>query len=133
MTESASDKSHHVEVAHDVPGRPIADAHVVGISYDLQFSKPPVEEMVERNQPTDDACDTVTLNDDTMLMRVTLYGWHPRERDQRICVVGVGDRHYRAMQAAERAWFDYHAMVLFAEMAGYDFLQPGRLAVGLWQ
>jgi hypothetical protein len=118
MAASASDKSHRLEVAHRVPGRPIADARVVGISYDLQFSKPPVEEMVERNQPTSDTCDTVTLDENTMLMRVTLYGWHPRERDQRICVVGVGDRHYRAMKAAERAWFDYHATVLFAELAG---------------
>ena len=78
--------------------------------------RPLVETAVSRNKPTRDELHVVEVGDIT-LMRVNLYGVHPLESDRQICVGGIGDRHYRAVAAAEHAWSKYHTTLLFGAQA----------------
>ncbi len=88
-------------------------AQRVGVN--LQYLRPKVDEMVRRNSPTRSEVDTIDVGD-RMLMRVNLFGWHPRRAGEYIRVVGYGDRHWRAVAAAEQAWYDLHAELFIAEL-----------------
>ena len=54
-------------------------------------------------------------------MRVNLYGPHPTNPARRVCTIGVADDDSSAQRAANNAWFDYHASLLFT-----DTLAPER-------
>ena len=95
-----------------MPGVPAQRAATVGVAYDLQYIRPLVEAAVARNTPTSDELQVVQAGELT-LMRVNLRGRHPLETGRRVCVGGIGDRHYRALAAAERAWTVYHTSLLF--------------------
>jgi hypothetical protein len=90
-----------------------AAAHRVGVN--LQYLKPQVEELVKRNSPTRSEVEVFDVGDRT-LMRVNLFGWHPRRPGEYIFVVGYGDRHWRAVAAAEQAWYDLHAELFISEL-----------------
>jgi len=94
------------------PG-PSGAAHRVGVN--LQYLQPQLDDMVRHNEPTRSEVEVIDIGD-RMLMRVNLFGWHPRRPGEYIAVVGYGDRHWRAVAAAEQAWRDLHAEVFIAEL-----------------
>lgn len=91
------------------------EAPVVAVSHDLEFLVEEAKEFAARNVPTSSKVH-VTYDGKTMLMSYDLYGWHPLDREQRVCVVGVSDRHYLAQQAAEEAWFQFNTNVFLSEL-----------------
>ena len=111
---AAHARFHTATVDQLVPG-PAAD--VSAVTYNLQYTKPLVTALTEQNPPVDAATELVPLQDHE-LVRVDLYGQHPRDPDRRVCVIGIGDVADRAEQAAHSAWFDYHASVLLAGKLG---------------
>ena len=105
-----------LSLRHQVPGVPAQRAVTVGVAYDVQFLRPRVEAAIARNMPTRDEVHVVHSGEHT-LMRVNLHGRDPLDASRRVCVGGIADRHYRAMAAAEQAWAEYHASLLFAAQA----------------
>jgi hypothetical protein len=105
-----------VSIHRAVPGTPAQRARTVGVLYELDYIRPLVETAVARNKATRDELHVVEV-DDITLMRVNLYGVHPLENDRQICVGGIGDRHFRAVAAAEQAWLKYHTTLLFGAQA----------------
>jgi hypothetical protein len=107
---------HTVTFEHHVPGAPV---EMAAVSYNLQYTKPLVEEFVSANQPEEPDLHVLRVADQE-LVRANLYGQDPNGNGsrRRICVVGIGDDEARAVQAAHNAWFDYHASVLFSGKAG---------------
>jgi hypothetical protein len=100
------------------PGGAVEDARprtTQRVGVNLQYLKPQLEEMVRRNRPTRSEVEVIDIGD-RMLMRVNLFGWHPRRAGEYICVVGYGDRHWRAVAAAEQAWLDLHAEIFIDEL-----------------
>jgi hypothetical protein len=114
------ERSHKLSIRRPVPGAPAQRATTVGVLYELEFMRPIVDAAVLRNQPTRDDYQVVEAGDLT-LMRVNLYGLHPLESSRGICVGGIADRHYRAVAAAEQAWFKYHMSLLFGAQALASF------------
>jgi hypothetical protein len=113
---AAATPDHRRMSAPETPSTPAAGGeapHRVGVN--LQYLKPQLEEMVRRNSPTRSEVEVIDIGD-RMLMRVDLFGWHPRRPGEYICVVGYGDRHWRAVAAAEQAWLDLHAEVFIDEL-----------------
>jgi len=90
------------------------EAPVVAVSHDLEFLVEEARTFAARNAPTSSKVH-VDYDGTTMLMSYDLYGWHPL-RDERVCVVGVSDRHYLAREAAEEAWFQFNTNVFLAEL-----------------
>jgi hypothetical protein len=107
---------HTVTFEHHVPGEPV---EMAAVSYNLQYTKPLVEELVTTNPPQAPELHVVHVSDQE-LVRVNLFGQDPGGRRGRICVVGVGDDEARATGAAHSAWFDYHASVLFTSKVGTE-------------
>ncbi len=105
---------HTATFEHRVPGQP---ADMAAVSYNLQYTKQLVDEFVGRNAPTDTDVQTLRMGGHE-LVRVNQFGCDPDEPTRRICAIGVGDDEDKAKQAAENAWFDYHASTLFTEKAG---------------
>jgi hypothetical protein len=101
---------HTATIEHHVPG-PSADLNAV--AYNLQYTKPLVSDLVDRNAPRDSDVQVLALRQ-VELFRCNLYGEHPEDSDRRVCTIGIGDHEGRAMDAAHGAWFDYHASFLFA-------------------
>jgi hypothetical protein len=85
------------------------------VGVNLQYLKPQLEGMVRRNRPTRSEVEVIDIGE-RMLMRVQLFGWHPRQPGEYIRVDGYGDRHWRAVAAAEQAWTDLHAEIFIAEL-----------------
>jgi hypothetical protein len=109
----------NLTVQHPIPGA-LVPRKPAAVAFNLSDLDEPVEQMIARNAPTSDVYHVVECGDLT-LMRVDLYGWHPVHPGQRICVVGIADRHYRAVAAAEEAWKNYHASILLTANAWADF------------
>lgn len=106
-----------VTVSHLLPGRPV-EAPLRALGFDLEYLRPRVEELAEANPPTRRTCDVVQVGEET-LMRCNLFGWHPLRRgEEYVSVVGIADRHYRAVKAARQAWIDFHADVFVSELCG---------------
>ena len=104
-----------VTVTHILPGRPV-EAPLRALGFDLEYLKPQVEDFAEANPPTRRTCDVVQVGEET-LMRCNLFGWHPLHRgEEYVSVVGIADRHYRAVKAARQAWLDFHADVFVTEL-----------------
>jgi hypothetical protein len=106
------------------------EAPIVGVSHGLAFMVEEAKEFAARNVPTSSKVH-VTYDGKTMLMSYDLYGWHPLRRDERVCVVGISDRHYLAEQAAEEAWFQFNTNVFLAELVRtrstpLELLEAGR-------
>lgn len=114
---------HTATIEHRVPGPRV---EVSAVAYNLQYTKALVDDLVKRNRPSSDDVHTVRVRDHE-LVRINLYGQHPNEPARRLCVIGIGDQHERAQEAAEGAWFDYHASVLFTAKLGED--QAQRIAI----
>jgi hypothetical protein len=114
--ELAPDQSYTLTIRHQVPGMPSQRAATIGVAYDVQYLGPQIDAAIARNMPTVDEVHVVNSGDHT-LMRVNLHGRHPLDAERSICVGGIADRHYRAMAAAEQAWKEYHASLLFAAQA----------------
>jgi len=70
--------------------------------------------MAAKNRPTHDDFSVACQSNDVFILRVDLYGHHPTTRES-VMVTGYGDRHYRAVRAAERAWYELHAMALIEQ------------------
>jgi hypothetical protein len=107
---------HRLAIRHQVPGVPPKRAATAGVAYELEYLRPLVEATVARNLPSVDEFHVVHSGELT-LMRVNLFGQHPLDSNQRVCVGGIADRHYRAKAAAEQAWAKYHISVLLAASA----------------
>jgi hypothetical protein len=105
---------HTATVEHHVPGPP---AEMSAVVYNLQYTEPLVTDLVERNPPASEDTHVVGLPDHD-LVRVNLYGQHPQDPKRRLCVIGIGDEEEHAKKAANGAWFDYHASVLFTGKLG---------------
>jgi hypothetical protein len=88
------------------------------VTYNLQYTKPLVTALVEQNPPVSTTTEVVSLHDHE-LVRVDVYGQHPRDPERRLCVIGIGDAADRAEEAAKGAWFDYHASVWLAGKLGH--------------
>lgn len=101
---------------HRVPGE---SADMSAVSYNLQYTKPLVDEFVSKNPAANPALHTVRI-DRQELVRADLFGLDPNDETRRICVIGIGDGEERAVGAASNAWFDYHASVLFTDAVGED-------------
>jgi hypothetical protein len=114
------DHTHKLSIRRPVPGAPAQRAATVGVLYELEFMRPAVDAAVLRNQPTRDDYQVVEAGELT-LMRVNLYGQHPLDSSRHVCVGGIADRHYRAVAAAEQAWFKYHTSLLFGAQAFGSF------------
>jgi hypothetical protein len=98
--------------------RPVAEGRprtTQRVGVNLQYLKPQLEDMVKRNRPTRSEVEVIDLGE-RMLMRVELFGWHPRRSGEYISVAGYGDRHWRAVAAAEQAWLDLHAEIFISEL-----------------
>lgn len=115
--------SHSATVEHRMPG-PRVDMSAV--AYNLQYTKSLVADLVEQNRPSGDDVHTVRVRDQE-LVRVNLYGQDPNDPARRLCVIGIGDQRDRAQEAAEGAWFDYHASMLFTAKLGED--ETHKLAI----
>jgi len=100
---------HTATVDHQLPG-PRVDMSAV--AYNLQYTKPLVSDLVVQNPPAKPDVQVLAVREHK-LVRVNLYGQHPSNASRRLCVIGVGDDQERAEKAANDAWFDYHASVLF--------------------
>ena len=98
-----------IDVPHALIGR-VPEAPIVGISHKLHFRLEEAKQFAARNLPTSMKCH-VSYDGTTMLMSCDLYGWHPLRRGERVCVVGVSDRNYAAVHAAEQAWFQFNTNV----------------------
>jgi hypothetical protein len=105
---------HTATIEQQVPG---AQAEMAAVAYNLQYTKPLVSEFVEHNPPGSTDVQTVRIRDQD-LVRLNMYGAHPEHPSRRLCVIGIGDDEERATRAANGAWFDYHASVLFADRLG---------------
>jgi hypothetical protein len=105
---------HTATYNHHVPG---ARVEMSAVSYNLQYTKPLVDEFVAQNPPGSTELDPVWIGDQE-LVRANFYGKDPGDATRRICVIGVGDEEDRATQAADSAWFEDHASVLFFNHAG---------------
>ena len=105
---------HTASYNHLVPG---VRVELSAVSYNLQYTKPLVDEFVAGNPPDPTELQALRIGDQE-LVRANLYGQDPSDESRRICVIGVGDREDRATEAADNAWFDYHASVLFTRKAG---------------
>ncbi len=111
-----ADQAYKLAIRQQVPGVPAKRAATIGVAFDVLYLRPQVEAAVARNMPTLDEVHVVHSGEHT-LMRVNLHGRHPLDNNRSICVGGIADRHYRAMAAAEQAWAEYHASLLFAAQA----------------
>jgi hypothetical protein len=100
---------HTATVDHQVPGPAIV---ISALAYNLQYTRPLVNELVESNPPVGGDTQVFPLREGK-LMRVNLYGQHPTRPSRRLCVIGIGDDADHAEKAARDAWFDFHASVLF--------------------
>jgi hypothetical protein len=107
---------HTAAFEHHVPG---PKAEMAAVSYNLQYTKPLVTDYVQANPPTEIDTQVIRLRDH-QLTRVNLYGAHPEDSQRRVCVIGLGDDEQRASKAAQSAWFDYHASVLFTSKLADD-------------
>ena len=100
---------HTATVDHWLPGPPVG---VSAVAYNLQYTRSLVSDLVWGNPPVRPEAQLFSLGGRT-LVRVNLYGQHPRDPSRRLCVIGIGDNQDRAEKAARDAWFDFHASVLF--------------------
>ncbi len=100
---------HTATVDHRLPGPRVG---ISALAYDLQYTRPLVSELVQRN-PFVRADSQVFFLRERKLMRVNLYGAHPSDPSRQLCVIGIGDDRDHAEKAASDAWFDFHASVLF--------------------
>jgi hypothetical protein len=117
FTEPLRDqRAHTVAIRHSVPGTPAQRAATVGVGYELEYLRPLVDAALARNLPSGDEYHIVQSGELT-LMRVNLFGRHPLDRQRRVGVGGIADRHFRAKAAAEQAWAKYHTSVLLAASA----------------
>lgn len=114
MSTAARPLFHTATFEHQVPGD---DADISAVSYNLQYTKALVGELVAGNPPTATDRQAVRVGERD-LVRVDHFGTHPRDEARRICTIGVGDREDRALEAATNAWFDYHASALFTGKMG---------------
>jgi hypothetical protein len=105
---------HTATIEHQVPGE---HAEMAAVSYNLQYTKTLVDELVASNPAGEVELQTVRLGD-RELVRINQYGSHPKQPARRICTIGVGDSEERARSAAASAWFDFHASTLFADKVG---------------
>ena len=108
-TPEANIEVQNIGVPHALIGRD-PEAQVVGISHDLESLLDEAREFAARNLTTSSK-EHVSFDGTTMLMSCDLYGWHPLRRGERVCVVGVSDRHCAAVEAAEQAWFQFNVSV----------------------
>lgn len=108
---------HTATYEHRVPGEQV---DISEVSYNLQYTKPNVERFVAGNPPVETNVHTFRIGERD-LVRVTLYGPHPTNPARRVCTIGVADDDSSAQRAANNAWFDYHASLLFT-----DTLAPER-------
>ena len=100
---------HTATVDHQLPG-PRVD--ISAVAYNLQYTRPLVSELVDKNPPASADSHTLSIRE-RKLVRVNLYGQHPSNSLRRLCVIGIGDDRERAEKAANEAWFDFHASMLF--------------------
>jgi hypothetical protein len=105
---------HTATVEHHVPGPRV---EMAAIAYNLQYTQPLVSGFVNQNPPTDADSHVLGVREHE-LVRVNLYGPHPDNPARRICAIGIGDDEGRARLAAETAWFDFHASMLFTGKLG---------------
>jgi hypothetical protein len=99
-------------IEHRLPGPP---TEMEAIAYNLQYTAPLVADLVDGNPPTDTDHQSVPFADHE-LVRANLFGNHPTDAARRLCVIGVADSDQRASSAAESAWYDYHASLLFTDL-----------------
>ena len=78
-----------------------------------------MSEFVEQNPRSEIDTQVLRLRDHR-LTRVNLYGVHPADPGRRMCVIGLGGEEQRAKNAAEGAWFDYRASLLFTSKLDGD-------------
>jgi len=83
-------------------------------AFDLQYLDETVKRMAAANKPTSDDFSVACQSDQVFILRVDFHGHHPIT-GKPVTVTGYGDRHYRAVKAAERAWYDLHAMALIEQ------------------
>jgi hypothetical protein len=102
---------HTATFEHLIPG---PEAQMVAVAYNLQYTEPLVVQFVEQNPVAENDTQVLRLRDHR-LARVNLLGADPKDPGRRVCVIGVGDDRQRATKAAEGAWFDYHASMLFTD------------------
>jgi hypothetical protein len=100
---------HTATVDYQLPGPRV---EISAVAYNLQYTRPLVSDLVEQNPPARADTQVVAFRDRT-LVRVNLYGQHPSNPSRHVCVIGIGDDRDRAEKAANDAWFDFHASVLF--------------------
>jgi len=105
---------HTVTIEYFVPGPP---ADMSAVAYNLEYTRALVTALVEQNPPARTTTEVVSLHDHE-LVRVDVYGRHPEDPKRLVCVIGIGDEPDGATKAANGAWFDYHASVLFARKLG---------------
>ena len=107
---------HTATYEHHVPGEPV---ELSAVSYNLQYTKPFVEAFVERNPASETDAHAVRVGE-REFVRVNLSGAHPTNPSRRICTIGIGEEEGRAERAANDAWFDFHASILFTGELGAE-------------
>ncbi len=107
-----------------VPGPP---ADIAALAYNLQYTTPLVDALVARNPPAGRDFHVVRVGD-RELVRANFTGVDPDDPSRRISAIGIGDTEANAGVAATRAWFDFHASVLFSGMLGDG--ESAKLNVG---
>lgn len=105
---------HTAVIEHQVIG---PRQELAGIAYNLQYTEPLVRELVAGNPPEGKDAHRLQIRDHG-LVRVNLYGPHPERPGRRLCAIGIADTEDRAIEMANRAWFDYHASLLFTRELG---------------
>jgi hypothetical protein len=100
---------HTATVNHQLPGPRVG---LSAVAYNLQYTRPLVSDLVEQNPPAEAETHILSVRE-RRLVRVNLYGHHPNNPSRRLCVIGIGDDRDRAEKAANDAWFDFHASMLF--------------------
>jgi hypothetical protein len=111
---ATSNTFHTATYEQNVPGEPV---EMSAVSYNLQYTKPYVEAFVARNPPSETDAHAVRIGEHE-LVRVDVFGAHPTNPSRRICTIGIGDGEGRAERAANDAWFDFHASMLFTGELG---------------
>jgi hypothetical protein len=107
---------HTATIEHPVPGELV---DMAALAYNLQYTQPLVDELVAGNPPARRETQLLRIGQ-RELVRLNWFGAPPRPPRRRICVIGIGDAPEPAERAAQRAWFDYHASVLFSQVQDGD-------------
>jgi hypothetical protein len=99
------------------PGTPVRGAAVQRVGVAFQYVQSELDGLVDRNAWTSSQVEVIRAGQ-RLIFRAALFGWHPFREMERVAVVGFGDRHYLAMEAAQEAWTDYLGELFVNELAG---------------